>query len=106
MQLKIRIYIITNSKTVREIGRETEIAKDKRKMGKIQCTDGFKVLSLVPCQGAIFIPEGFLDEVSFKMKDLEKMVRLTVRAESDSGAAGENACMLKGNEGCLEGLCA
>lgn len=46
-------------------------------MGKIQCTDGFKVLSLVPCQGAIFILEGFLDEVSFKMKDLEKMVRLS-----------------------------
>lgn len=95
--------MITNSKTVSEIGRETEIAKDKSKM---QCTDGFKVLSLVPCQGAIFILEGFLDEVSFKTKDLEKMVRLTVRAEYDSGAAGENACMLKGNEGCLEGLCA
>ena len=33
------------------------------------------------------------------MKDLEKMVRLAVRAEYHSGAAGESACLLKRNEG-------
>lgn len=33
------------------------------------------------------------------MKDLDKMVRLAVRAEYHSGAAGESACLLKRNEG-------
>lgn len=36
------------------------------------------------------------------MKDLEKTVRLTVRAEYHSRAAGEQACMRKRNEGWRE----